>query len=84
MSKQYKIVEGNYKNEDDVVIQIDTTETVTNVVSSNFNVGNIRKQIENINTQIESLKIEKEKLKELLDSTKDLMKEAVTITNTNE
>jgi len=77
MNKEYKIVKGDYKTEEDVVVQIDTTETVTNVISSVFNVGNIKRQIEGINKQINDLKDEKDKLQVLIDSTKTLTKNAI-------
>lgn len=77
MNNQYKIVQGDYKTEDDVVVQIDTTETVTNVISSVFNIGTIKKQIEAIDTQIVGLTEEKDKLQALLNSTKTLTKNAI-------
>lgn len=77
MNKEYKIVQGDYKTEDDVVIQINTTETVTNVTSSVFNVGSVRKQIEAIDTQVALLNEEKAKLQVLLNSTKTLTKNAI-------
>jgi len=77
MNKEYKIVQGNYKTEDDVVIQIDTTETITNVTSSTLHVGTVKKQIEIIDSKIASLVDEKTKLQSLLDSTSTLAKSAI-------
>ena len=77
MNKEYKIVKGDYKIEDDVVVQIDTTETVTNVISSVFNVGNVKKQIESIEAQIQTLNEEKNKLLALLNSSKSIIKDAL-------
>lgn len=79
MNKEYKIVQGDYKKEEDVVVQINTTETVTNTVSSVFNVGDLKRKIETIDAQIVSLNEEKSRIQALLSSTKALTSNAIKI-----
>lgn len=75
MDKAYKIIEGNYKNEDDVVIQVDTiTESTTSTV---VNIGQVKKRIKEIDDKIAELTAEKITLLDTINSNRLIINRAI-------
>jgi len=75
MDKAYKIIEGNYKNEDDVVIQVDTiTESTTSTV---VNIGQVKKRIKEIEDKIAELTTEKITLLDTINSNRLIINRAI-------
>ncbi len=75
MDKAYKIIEGNYKNEDDVVIQVDTiTESTTSTV---VNIGQVKKRIKEIDDKIAELTTEKITLLDTINSNRLIINRAI-------
>ena len=75
MNKAYKIIEGNYKNEDDVVIQVDTiTESTTSTV---VNIGQVKKRIKEIDDKIAELTAEKITLLDTINSNRLIINRAI-------
>jgi len=75
MDKAYKIIEGNYKNEDDVVIQVDTiTESITSTV---VNIGQVKKRIKEIDDKIAELTAEKITLLDTINSNRLIINRAI-------
>jgi hypothetical protein len=84
MEKTYKVREGNYEKEEDVVINVTTKETQVVETTSVFSVGDIKKKIQDLSSQIESLTEEKTQLESLISETRSITTEAVEETKTNE
>ena len=75
MDKAYKIIEGNYKNEDDVVIQVDTiTESTTSTI---VNIGQVKKLIKEIDDKIAELTAEKITLLDTINSNRLIINRAI-------
>jgi len=75
MNKEYKLIEGNYKHEDEVVYQVDTITSTT--TSSIVNIGEVKKEIESIDIKLQELNARRSELLDTINSTKIMTNKAI-------
>lgn len=72
MKTQFNLIEGNYKKETDVNIEVSKEETT--ITRSVINIGELKKQILELTQKINELTAEKIEKENIINSTKDVVK----------